>query len=157
MEKKKNYKLTPKQEKFAMKYIELSNASEAYRQAYDTAGMTVKTLGRKAKEVIDNGKVTAYIESLQKEARSKHMVTVESIAAELEEARKLAMAEKVPSAAVSASLGKAKIYGLDKKIIELSGSLQTRDISEDELAAKLSALGLGRFGNQLSEKSDDDK
>ena len=85
------------------------------------------------------------------------MVTVESIAAELEEARKLAMTEKVPSAAVSASLGKAKIYGLDKKIIELSGSLQTRDISEDELAAKLSALGLGRFGNQLSEKSDDDK
>ena len=41
-------KLTPKQEKFAQVYVETSNASEAYRQAYDALKMKPETITRKS-------------------------------------------------------------------------------------------------------------
>ncbi|EPZ98572.1 terminase small subunit, partial [Glaesserella parasuis] len=40
--------LTPKQEKFCQLYIELGNASEAYRQAYDCSKMSNETINTKA-------------------------------------------------------------------------------------------------------------
>ncbi len=39
-------------------------------------------------------------------------ITVESILEELEEARQIALATKSPTAAISASMGKAKLLGL---------------------------------------------
>jgi hypothetical protein len=50
------------------------------------------------------------------------VVTVESILAELEEARQVAAAGDNPSAMVSASMGKAKLSGLDKQVIEIKAS-----------------------------------
>ena len=112
-------KLTAKQEAFAVKFFECGNASEAYRHAYNV-GKTTKpeTIWSKASELLAIGKVSARVSELQIEARERAMVTVESITAELEEARQLAMLdEKGASAAVAASMGKAKVNGLivDKK------------------------------------------
>lgn len=56
--------LTPKQEKFCNVYIETSNASEAYRQAYNSKNMKPETINRKAKELMDNGKIRARLEVL---------------------------------------------------------------------------------------------
>ena len=106
--------LTPKQGRFAQLYIELGNASEAYRQSYDTARMKPTTVNRKAKELLDNGKIAARIEGLQAAARKRHEVTIDSLTKELDEARALAYKVKQPSAAVSATLGKAKLHGLLK-------------------------------------------
>ena len=36
--------MTPKQEKFCQLYVELGNASEAYRQAYDASKMHAPTV-----------------------------------------------------------------------------------------------------------------
>lgn len=57
--------LTPKQEKFVNKYLECGNASEAYRHAYNTANMKPSSVQRKAKELLDDGKITARLEYLK--------------------------------------------------------------------------------------------
>lgn len=117
--------LTIKQEAFCQAYVELGDASEAYRKAYDADKMKPESVHRKAKEVKDNGKVTARIEQLQGDIKQRHNVTVDSLLAELEEARQKALSAETPqsSAAVAATMGKAKLTGLDKQIVEMRGSL----------------------------------
>ncbi|WP_180072198.1 terminase small subunit [Acinetobacter sp. YH12200] len=116
-------RLQPKQEKFCQLYIELGNASEAYRQAYDTSRMKSETVGRKAQELLNHGIITAYIEELRVVHRERHNITVDDLIAELEEARQLAKdpVKPQPAAMVSATMGKAKILGFDKQVVELSG------------------------------------
>jgi len=111
--------LTPKQEKFCQKYIELGNASEAYREAYNASRMKETTINRKAKELIDNGKITARTAELQAEHRDRHDITVDSLTDMLVKDRELARDLGNPSAAVSAVNGIAKLHGLsvDKKVL----------------------------------------
>ena len=116
--------LTPKQEKFCQLYIELGNASEAYRQAYNASKMKPETIKRKAQELLENGTITAtYIAELRLEHKERHNINVDDLIAELEEARQLAKdpAKPQPSAMVSATMGKAKLLGLDKQVIEHTG------------------------------------
>ena len=118
--------LTPKQEKFCQLYIELGNASEAYRQAYDTSRMKAETINTKAKELLKHGPITVRISELQDEHKQRHNTNVDDLIAELEEARKLALNLEIQekpqvSAAVSATLGKAKLLGLDKVVLEHTG------------------------------------
>lgn len=63
-----------------------------------------------------------YAEEVRAEMREKFMVTVESLTAELEEARTIAKEDRTPSAMVSATMGKAKLYGLDKQVIDHTSS-----------------------------------
>lgn len=60
--------LTPKQEKFCAVYIETSNATEAYRQAYDVENMKPATINRRAKDLLDNGKIRARIDEVMVES-----------------------------------------------------------------------------------------
>lgn len=115
--------LTIKQEAFCQAYIETGNASQAYRTAYAADKMKTDSINRKAKELIDNGKIAARVAELQGEIKERHNVTVDSLIAELEEARRAALSAETPqsSAAVAATMGKAKLTGLDKQIIEHSG------------------------------------
>lgn len=115
--------LTIKQEAFCQAYIETGNASQAYRTAYAADKMKTDSINRKAKELIDNGKISARVDELRGEIKERHNVTVDSLIAELEEARKAALSAETPqsSAAVAATMGKAKLTGLDKQIIEHSG------------------------------------
>lgn len=85
--------------------------------------------------------VAVRVAELQEKAAKKVEVTVESLAGELEEARALALAEKQPSAAVSATMGKAKLFGLGVENRRLSGSVQVTitaekldALSDDELS-----------------------
>lgn len=110
--------LTPKQEAFCLAYIETGNASEAYRQAYNAEAMKAETVHRKAKELMDNGKITARIEALQAEHAARHKLTVDDLLAELEEARQMAREKENPNAMTQATMGKAKLLGLDKQMIE---------------------------------------
>lgn len=66
-------------------------------------------------------KVQTRLHELQAEAREKHNVTIESLTIELEEARNLAKQEGQASAAVSATMGKAKLHGLVVDKNELTG------------------------------------
>lgn len=103
--------LTPKQEKFCQKFIELGNASEAYRQSYNCSQMKTGTINSRAKELRNDGPITVRIAELQAEHKERHKITVDDIIIELEEARKVGKSEGAASAMVAASMGKAKILG----------------------------------------------
>lgn len=104
--------LTPKQENFCLAYLETGNASEAYRRAYNAEKMKPETACRNAKTLLDSSKIAARVAGLKAVAQERALVTVQSITQELEEARALALATETPSAAVAASMGKAKLHGL---------------------------------------------
>ena len=116
-------RLTPKQESFCLSYIETGNASEAYRRAYSTSRMNTATINRKAKELLDNGKITARIDELKAKHAKRHEITVDDLIAELEEARQLAIDTSQSGSAVTATMGKAKLLGLDKQLVEHSGEV----------------------------------
>ena len=130
--------LTPKQENFCLAYLETGNASEAYRRAYDAENMTTDTISRKAKELLDNGKITARLSELREPVMKRHNVTVDSLIAELEEARQAALsAETVQSAAaVGATMGKAKLCGLDKQIVQHVGDVPVGSITIEVVSAR---------------------
>lgn len=115
--------LTPKQEAFACAYVETGNASEAYRRAYNAENMKPNVIHVKASELLSDGRVAVRVEELQAMAAERCMVTVESITRELEEARALALQEAQSSAAVAASMGKAKLHGLLTDNVNLKGGV----------------------------------
>ncbi|TPH22906.1 terminase small subunit [Haemophilus haemolyticus] len=86
--------LTPKQEKFCQLYIELGNASEAYRQSYNCSKMTTKTVNEEAARLLNNPKITARVEGLQQAHRQRHNLTVDNIIADLQELRDICMGRK---------------------------------------------------------------
>lgn len=139
-------KLTPKQEKFARKYIECSNASEAYRVVYGN-NATPKSVNEIASRLLV--KVQSRVRELQAKHEKRHMVTVDTIAAELDEARNLAVRIEQPSAAVSATMGKAKIYGLLIDKTEVTGKngapIQIEQMNDDQLNEAIAALA-GKAG-----------
>lgn len=117
--------ITEQQEKFCLAYVETGNASESYRRSYSTERMNVNTIARRASEMLDNGKVTARIAMLREVHTKRHNVTVDSLVAELEQIKQVALAAENPqsSAAVAAVMGKAKLMGLDKQLVEVSGGM----------------------------------
>lgn len=142
-------KLTPsglseKQELFCQKYIEnKGNASEAYRQVYSTKNMSENAIGVEAKRLKDNPKISLRIADLKGEHRERHNIAIDDLIAELEEARTAALTCETPqsSAAVAATLGKAKLLGIGKQIetdialkqAELDRLLQNTDDDDKEI------------------------
>ena len=105
-------KLTPKQEKFCQVYIETGNASEAYRQAYNTEKMKPESVNSKGYQLLQQVQITARLDELRAEHKKRHEITVDTLVAELEEARKMAFETEKAAAAVQATMGKAKLLGL---------------------------------------------
>lgn len=110
-----NRKLTAKQEAFAHKYIETSSLTAAYEHAYDSGAMKRTTITKKAYELSKCPRVAAYIEQLRANVAQDHKVTASSLMAELEEARQMAIKRENPAAMVAATMGKAKLAGLDRE------------------------------------------
>lgn len=103
--------MTPKQEKFCQLYVELGNASAAYRGAYDAAESKAETVHKRASELLQHGDVAGRIKELRALHAERHGLTVSHIAAMLLEDRTFAQDKESPAAAVSASMGLAKLYG----------------------------------------------
>lgn len=97
-----------------MVYVETGNASEAYRQAYNAENMKEATINRNAKMLIDDNKISTRVKELKLGHTKRHELTVNDLVKELEEARKAALGAENPqsSAAVAATMGKAKLLGL---------------------------------------------
>ena len=63
------FRLTPKQAKFAALYVELGNASEAYRRSYDVSPDTKdEAIHVNASKLLSNAKVALRVDELQEEA-----------------------------------------------------------------------------------------
>lgn len=130
--------LTPKQEAFCIKYVETGNASEAYRHAYNAEKMKPETIKVKASELLKSGNVSVTVEKLKSEAKKiadKHFgITVESLLSEFDENRREALQLGQISAANQATLGKAKLCGLDVYKVDHTssdGSMTPRKTLDD--------------------------
>ena len=136
-------KLTPKQERFCLAYIENGgNASAAYRAAGYSDRQTQKAITENASKLLT--KVSPRIEELQAQHAKRHAITIDSLVAELEEARCIAMCNpRGISAAVSAVMGKAKLLGLVTDKHELTGKDSEPievNTSTNELVSRISRL-----------------
>ena len=132
--------LTPKQRKFAESYVECGNASKAYRLHYDTKKMKPVSVHQAAKELLDNPKITLRIRELQAAHRQRHDVTVDRLTDELEEARFAAMVFGHVSAAVAATMGKAKLHGLITDNLKVNGLEALKRKTDEELVESIREL-----------------
>lgn len=123
-------KLTIKQEAFCLAYIELGNASAAYRSAYNASRMKPTTINRKAKELLDNGKVAARLEQLRAPVRERAQITLESHLERLNHLSLIAEKAEQYSAAIKAEESRGKVAGLYVEKIEHSG-MQTIKVTAD--------------------------
>lgn len=96
----------PRHERFAQELAKGKTATDAYVLA------GYKPNQPNAARLILNDMVSARLAELQERAAIKAITTTADIARQLDEDRELARAEKQVSAAVSASMGKAKVLGL---------------------------------------------
>jgi phage terminase small subunit len=136
--------LTDKQKRFVAEYLVDLNAT----QAAIRAGYSQKTARSVGSENLTKPDIAAAIAKAQAKIAKKAEVSLETLLAELEEARAVAIAEKQTSAAVSATMGKAKLTGLIVEKREHTGRnggpIQTVDLTKlsgDELAQLESIFG----------------
>lgn len=109
-------------EKFSQVFIETGNASEAYRQAFPESKMKDRSLHVEACRYLKNPSVSLMIQQLREQHRERHNVTVDDLIEELEEARQAGFEFESASAMVSATMGKAKLLGLDKQLIDITSN-----------------------------------
>ena len=117
--------LTPKQEEFAQQWYATGNKTEAYRRAYNCAGMSESTINKRASELSLDGKIAGRFAELQKAGQEETKTTVRDLDAMLKDAVELAKSISNPSAIVSAVTALAKLHGLnapDKQHVDHSSA-----------------------------------
>lgn len=125
-------------ERFAQELAKGRAAVDAYAAAGYAANRS------HASRLVADGNVSARVEELKARAAVKVEVTVADIARQLDEDREFAKTCGQAGAAVSASLGKAKVLGLIVDRQEHTGKgggpIEYRNLDEDEIDARLAAL-----------------
>ena len=99
--------LPPRQAHFVEAYCMGQNATKAAM----AAGYSIKTAHVQGSRMLRNVKISSNIEGRLQDHRKRCNVTMETLTAELEKARLLAMKANKPSAAVRAITAKAKLHG----------------------------------------------
>lgn len=113
-----------KKEKFCQYFIETGNQSESYRRAYPDSKMSDNSLHVESCRLAKEPNVSLRIKELKLQHRKRHNMTVDDLIKELEEARQAALDPNLDkpqsAAAVSATMGKAKLLGLDKQLVDIT-------------------------------------
>jgi phage terminase small subunit len=102
--------ITAQKQRFIDAYLISSNATQS---AID-AGYSEKTASAQGSRLKRDPEIKKALQQAQDEASERNKVTVDHLIDELEAARQIAKDERNASAMISATLGKAKILGLDK-------------------------------------------
>lgn len=125
--------LTEKQEAFCRAFVETGNASEAYRRSYDAKNMGQNTIAVKASEMLNKDNISVRLQQLREVHQKRHAITVDTLLEKLNKVYTVALGADTPqsSAAVQAVMGQAKLLGLDKQLIELSGEVGIRKTLDD--------------------------
>lgn len=113
--------LTTKQELFVSAYC--ANGFNATQAAIE-AGYSPDSAREIGSENLTKPAVIDEIDRYKLSIARRHGITVSGLLKELEEARTIALTCETPqtSAAVSATMSKAKLAGLDKQVIEHTGA-----------------------------------
>ncbi len=121
-------------ERFAQELAKGKSADEAY----ETAGYNRSR--KNAHRLRTNEGIQARMRELQRPAAAAVGVTVQSILEELKEARDLAIEWEQASAAVSASMGRAKVAGLIVDKGQVSVTHAYEGMTDEELFAEARRL-----------------
>jgi len=130
--------LTTKQELFVSAYC--SNGYNGTKAAIE-AGYSVESAGAISSENLQKPDIIDAIDRYKLSIARRHGITVSGLLKELEEARTIALSCETPqtSAAVSATMSKAKLAGLDKQVIEHTGAnggpIQSVQLSKEDFEA----------------------
>ena len=100
-------------------------------EAYQKAGF--KPNRGNAATLKANQSILDRVAEIQEKAAAKAGVTIQSLTDELEQARGIAIAEKQSSAAVAATMGKAKLHGLGVEHKRVSGSFQLITLTQEQI------------------------
>ena len=142
--------LTAKQQTFVTAFLTTGNASHAYRAAYNVADSTSKSrVTSLAWRAIQSHKVRRAIEEFRAEHQKIALFDSFTIAQMYLEDREFAQQCNNPSAAIAATTGIARLYGLDRQKIELDVSpvqAMLNQIGQNQQGFKV----IGQ-GNTLSE------
>lgn len=123
-------KCIEKEERFAVEVVtgvdedgRAISLFEAHKRVYQ-GKMTDKTRHETASRIRARPHVDARINEIRASIAEKKQITVESLLEELEQARQAALTAETPqaSAAVAATMSKAKLCGMDKVIIDHQSS-----------------------------------
>lgn len=134
-----------KHELFTQKWHETGNKTAAYKTAFP-ASLRWKeaTTNNKASALSKVNEILARYKELQEQAGVRHGITIDSLMAELNEIKEVALSLETPqcSAAVSSVMSKAKLVGFDVVKIEHSGAVAVTAIdlnASPEEAARMYA------------------
>ena len=145
--------LTPKQEKFCQLYIELGNASEAYRQSYNCSKMTTEVINVKASELLNkNGKITVRVEELRQAHQQRHNLTVDNIIADLQEYRDICMGRKpltITTVVKNAQEGTAQSVNTECFVFEPTGANKALELLGKHLGMFKDRVDVTSGGNAL--------
>lgn len=119
------YGLSPAEEMFCQKYLELGSYTKAYLAAYGTDEVEAKyqtdpgKISSRASAVAKRPKISARINQLASLHLDRHRDTVDTLLEQLDHAYEVALAQEKPqvAAAVGAVMGKAKLLGLDRQVV----------------------------------------
>ena len=133
-----NQRLTPKQDDFCHKFLELKSASAAYRAAYDAEKSRPETVHRNAAALLNNNKIITRLDELRAKADQYTEITLEEVSTALRTALEMALDSGQSSAATAAALGLGKLGGLvtDRQRIETVDEGQAHLDALQELAEK---------------------
>jgi len=122
--------LTPKQEAFARHRASGMTQSDAYREAFDVGENTKpETVHKRASELMAKGEIAGRIAELQNDTLDRYRATLDDLLDELEQARSMAIKTGKAAAMVAASMGKAKLLGLEAPSkMELGGELSVHQV-----------------------------
>lgn len=143
-------RLTPKQEAFAAALATGVSQAEAYRQAFPSSGKWKDaTVWAEASRLATTHKVSTRVAELQAEAAAKAIYTLADHLKRLADLSIAAQAAGEFTAAVKAEESRGKAAGFYPTKVELTGkgggpieSKQTRDLTDEELAAELARNGI---------------
>lgn len=139
----KRSKLNPRQEKFVREYVKTGNGHKSYKKAYGVnPNASRNVVDASASQLLRNPKVENAIVAHQMRARTRHDYTIDTILDELDEARAAALPMQ-PGAAVSASIGKARLLGMivDRKEVGSPGEFAGLDTVQAILQVVRKELG----------------
>lgn len=131
--------VTEQQEKFCRVFVETGNASEAYRQSYKSDRKNANTIAVDASRLLDKPNVNRRIVMLRETHQKRHAITVDTLLEKLNRVYDVAMDTGTgdtprpaqAAAATGAVMAQAKLLGLDKQLIELSGEVGIRKTLDD--------------------------
>ena len=104
-------RLTPKQDKFIQVYLETGNATEAYRQAYNTKTLSSNAVHVNASRLLDNAKVALRLDEIRAENAKNMEITMEYLTQSMRDACQMALDQ-----------GKANEYGQNlERLAKLTG------------------------------------